>query len=177
MSPLCLQDPRNKHKFRLHSYSSPTFCDHCGSLLYGLVHQGMKCSCESATLAALACCSCQSLKLWGAFQRAVSGFRVMLADGVWCWGRPDALPRVLYSPGCEMNVHRRCVRSVPSLCGVDHTERRGRLQLEIRAPTADEIHVTGGTPLPSLAPPLNPGGRPVLFPCAAHAPCGSGPHS
>ncbi len=37
------EEDKQPHKLKVNNYFRPTFCRHCGSLLYGFIHQGLKC--------------------------------------------------------------------------------------------------------------------------------------
>jgi hypothetical protein len=54
----------------------------------------------------------------------------------------DRLIGRLVCAACDMNVHKRCTESVPHLCGCDHTERRGRIEIKISC-TRDKLLLEG----------------------------------
>uniref|UniRef100_A0ABD2VZU7 Protein kinase C n=1 Tax=Trichogramma kaykai TaxID=54128 RepID=A0ABD2VZU7_9HYME len=125
-------DTRTKHQFKVQTYNSPTFCDHCGSLLYGIIHQGMRCQgidyIKPRQICRLNCFAVNVPHKWDVFTYITPTFCDhcgSMLHGITQQG--------LKCSACDMNVHKRCEASVPNLCGCDHTERRGRIQLNVSA--------------------------------------------
>lgn len=67
---------------------------------------------------------------------------------VWGCGVTSLPFSVSCYPDCMMNIHKRCVANVPSLCGTDHTERRGRIQITAEIKN-NVLTVSSESPLPT----------------------------
>uniref|UniRef100_A0A3Q3F7F3 Protein kinase C n=1 Tax=Kryptolebias marmoratus TaxID=37003 RepID=A0A3Q3F7F3_KRYMA len=58
------------HRFKFYNYRSPTFCDHCGSLLWGLYKQGLKC--EDCSMNVHSYCQAKVANLCGINQKLLA---------------------------------------------------------------------------------------------------------
>ena len=99
----------------VHSYGSPTFCDYCGEMLFGLVRQGLKC--EGTFL--YTCILPVSLP-----HTPVSHSMYLLVSH-----SPHPIFNVLlflFFLGCGGNFHKRCAFKIPNNCS--DVKRRGSLQ-------------------------------------------------
>ena len=76
------------HTFAVKSYKSPTFCDHCGTLLWGLWRQGMQCKVKSCKFNVHKKCMKKAGNLCGLDQK-------MLADEL---GKPVKESAPVYQP-------------------------------------------------------------------------------
>uniref|UniRef100_A0A8U8BS86 Protein kinase C n=1 Tax=Geospiza parvula TaxID=87175 RepID=A0A8U8BS86_GEOPR len=120
------------HRFTARFFKQPTFCSHCTDFIWSVTHLG-----TGGTHLGDTCHTCVTWDTPGTH----------LSHLCHTWGTHTGVLQsdlLQCSSGCEMNVHKRCVQSVPSLCGVDHTERRGRLQIRIQALPGEQLHVTVG---------------------------------
>ena len=82
------------HRFAVHSYHKFTWCDHCGSLLYGLYRQGLQCEGKLANQIIKYILNFLYYELFLSFNH-------------------------LFIAACDFNVHKRCKANVANNCGIN----------------------------------------------------------
>ncbi|EDQ88620.1 uncharacterized protein MONBRDRAFT_21555 [Monosiga brevicollis MX1] len=111
------------HRFKVHNYFRPTFCDHCGSLLWGLRHQGHRC--QACGFNSHKRCLANVAHNCGVDAKAFSdilseiGTSVSQLDGV------RLLPPFSQSKRLSVRCHTRGCRVSPSCPGCCHGATSG----------------------------------------------------
>ncbi|MEJ1284448.1 hypothetical protein NN561_015433 [Cricetulus griseus] len=113
------------HRFKVYNYKSPTFCEHCGTLLWGLARQGLKCDVIFSPL---------SLPRFYLPSLLVIFSSALPSQLLHCLlSIPTIIPMKIvirrdylrsqrssvHLIACGMNVHHRCQTKVANLCGIN----------------------------------------------------------
>jgi len=139
------------HSLAVQSYRTPTFCHHCGEMLWGLVRQGLKCDGKAALRFLKVMHEC---------------YKSMFHKSQQCL---FALLFLLFlSAGCGLDFHKRCALQLPNDCS--RARRQVSTSLSLFPPRRPRTHSLSNMAGGSLEEVSKPSGapKPNCFACYTH---------
>ncbi|KAF3837216.1 hypothetical protein F7725_004680 [Dissostichus mawsoni] len=103
------------HSLVVHSYRTPTFCHHCGEMLWGLVRQGLKCDGKPHPLLS----HVQKRLPFNSVRKCGAKMCLPASDvkpSVYSMTPPSPSPSPSLCAGCGLDFHKRCAFLLPNDC-------------------------------------------------------------
>lgn len=121
----------------VHSYKSPTFCDYCAVMLFGLVRQGLKCDGKFLVFTHI-----EWLMWFVCFLIFKRGF--LLKDII---NKSKLYGSNVSFSGCGGNYHKRCAFKIPNNCSGDRCSVNGSTASLLPRRVSEQLSVSSGESL------------------------------